>query len=119
MNKKFILKLVLVSMLSFVFSFSVLSVTKAYASTAPVVSIGVGNGNTPENTGPTHLGTYHGDIPVFATVADDDLENYHFRVVKEGGVMGDTCSLSGSLFASENQGYASTTLGKTACGFNF
>lgn len=86
---------------------------------APIASIGSGNGNIPSNTSPNHMGIFHGMIPVFATVLDDNLENYHFRVIKDGGSQGHTCTALGSLFASENQGYASTTLGKDACGFNF
>ena len=84
----------------------------------PVVSIGVGNGNSPENTGPIHGSVYNGLIPVYATLTDanNDLSNYHFRVIKDGGAQGHTCA---DLFATENQGYASTTLGKTTCGFNF
>lgn len=86
---------------------------------APIVSIGIGNGNSPENTGPTHMGVFHGLVPVFATVTDDDLLGYHFRIVKDGGIDGYTCLEELALYAEENQGYASTTLSKEACGFNF
>ena len=91
----------------------------ADANSTPIVSIGIGNGNLPENTGPTHGAVYHGEIPVYATALDDDLDNYHFRVVKVGGSEGDSCDELGSLFAPENQGYASTTQNKEACGFAF
>ncbi len=86
---------------------------------APVVSIGVGNGNTPANTGPVHESTVSGSIDVYATVSDTDLENYHFRVIKDGGSQGHTCTTLGGLFAPENQGYASSTLSREACGFSF
>ncbi|GEM_PF-4959836 len=75
---------------------------------APTVSI-----NSP---GP---GTYSGAIPVYATASGVDMENYHFRVIKDGGAQGHTCTALGALFAPENQGYASTTLNKDTCGFNF
>ncbi len=91
----------------------------ADALTAPVVSIGVGNSNFPENTGPTSGSSYYGDVQVYATITDSDLDNYHFRVVKEGGIDGFTCTDLGALFAIENQGYASTTLSKDTCGFVF
>lgn len=89
------------------------------ASPMPIVSIGVGNGNVPSNTLPAHESQVVIPFDVYATVVDDNLENYHFRVVKEGGVDGYTCLASDALFAPENQGYASTTLSKDACGFNF
>ncbi len=85
----------------------------------PVVSIGVGNGNTPENLGPVHNSVFHGDIPVYVTVTDDNIESYHFRVVKDGGLDGHTCTEELALFAEENQGHASTTLSKETCGFSF
>lgn len=88
-------------------------------SVAPVVSIGIGNGNTPENTGPVHMGVFHGVVPVFATVSDDDLLGYHFRIIRDGGFDGHTCTEELALYAEENQGYASTTLSKESCGFNF
>lgn len=89
------------------------------ASTSPTVSIGVGNNNIPENSEPIHNSIYTvGDeITIFATVSDDDLDNYHFRIIKDGSIDGYTCEEEGALFAVENQGYASTTLGKDACGF--
>lgn len=87
--------------------------------TFPIVSIGAGNGNTPENVGPVSGSSNNGDVPVYATITDTDLSNYHFRVVKDGGVDGYTCTDLGALFAPENQGYASTTLSKDACGFVF
>ncbi len=94
---------------------------QAAIGSAPVVSIGVGNGNTPANSGPTHLGVYNGTVSVHATLtdADNDLETYHFRVIKDGGSEGDTCSWTDTLSNPENQGYASSTLGKSACGFVF
>ena len=85
----------------------------------PVVSIGVGNGNIPANTGPTHNAVFNETISVFATVLDTNLENYHFRVIKDGGSQGHNCTASNALFAIENQGYASTTLSKDVCGFNY
>ena len=94
-------------------------IARAAANTPPVVSIGVGNGNTPPNASPAHGSIFHGLISVFATVLDDDLDNYHLRVVKDGGTQGHTCTVQGALFAPENQGYASTILAKDACGFNF
>jgi len=100
------------------FSFEVKQVF-ADIITAPVVSIGIGNGNSPENTSPVHGVSYNGDVAVYATITDDDLDNYHFRVVKDGGIDGYTCTELGALFAIENQGYASTTLSKSACGFVF
>jgi len=94
---------------------------QAAIGAAPIASIGVGNGNTPANSGPTHLGVYNGTVSVYATMtdADNNLETYHFRVVKEGGSEGDTCSWTDTLSNPENQGYASSTLGKSACGFVF
>lgn len=86
---------------------------------SPIVSIGVGNGNSPENTGPIFGNTYNGQVFVYATVSDTDLDNYHFRVIKDGGIDGYTCTGEGALFLPENQGYASTTLNKEACGFVF
>ena len=103
---------------SFVFLFG-FQIVSADITTPPVVSIGVGNGNLPANTSPVSGETYHGQIYVYGTVADDDLDNYHFRIVKVGESEGHTCVLEGSLFASENQGYASSTLLKDACGFVF
>ncbi len=91
----------------------------ADALTSPVVSIGVGNGNFPENTGPVSGSSNNGDVAVYATITDTDLDNYHFRVVKDGGVDGYTCTELGALFAPENQGYASTTMSKNACGYVF
>lgn len=88
-------------------------------NTAPTVSIGEGNNNAPANTGPVHGAVVQGNIDVYATVSDTNLENYHFRVVKDGGPQGHTCTSLGGLFAPENQGYASTTQSKDACGFNF
>ncbi len=110
--------------LSLVFIFSLMFALGAQhvfadVTTAPVVSIGVGNSNTPENTGPVSGSAYHGEIPVFATIIDDDLDNYHFRVIKDGDLDGYTCSGEGALFAVENQGHASTTLVKDVCGFVF
>ncbi len=99
-----------------VFSFVAAAPVAEATSAAPIVSIGVGNGNVPANLGPVHGNVYNGDIAVYATVDDTDLQNYHFRVIKDGGVQGHSCS---DLFAPISQGYASTTLGKTACGFNF
>jgi len=89
----------------------------ADSTTSPVVSIGIGNGNTPENSGPISGETYSGLIEVYATVSDTNLDNYHFRIVKSGGIDGYTCEGEGALFLSSNQGYASTTLGKDSCGY--
>ena len=88
-------------------------------TTPPVVSIGKGNMNVPANTGPLHGSVFADTISVYATSLDSDLDNYHFRVVKDGSSQGHTCISEGALFAPENQGYASTTLGKDACGFVF
>lgn len=88
-------------------------------SESPVVSIGLGNGNNPVNNSPTHMGVYHGNISVFGTVSDSDIESYHFRVIKDGGTEGHTCTEELGLFSLDNQGYASSTLGKSACGFNY
>ncbi len=87
--------------------------------TAPIVSIGSGNGNSPENLGPVSGSSINGDVLVYATITDSDLDNYHFRVVKDGGIDGYTCTNPGALFEGSNQGYASTTLLKDACGFVF
>jgi hypothetical protein len=76
-------------------------------TTFPVASIGVGNGNTPENTGPVHEQTYSGIVPVYATFTDEHPSVYHFRVIADGGVDGFTCE---DLFAPENQDY-------NKCGF--
>jgi len=103
---------------SFVFVFGVQNVS-ADVLTAPVVSIGTGNGNTPVNNSPVSGETYNGQISVYATITDDDLDNYHFRIVKVGGLDGYTCTAMGALFAGANQGYASTTLLIDACGFVF
>lgn len=87
---------------------------------SPVVSIGTGNGNLPDNTGPIHGTIYSGGlVDVYATIDDTDLDNYHFRIVKSGGGEGHTCTEDNGLFLTENQGYASTTLNKETCGFNF
>lgn len=103
--------------LSFAFTFSI---GNLLADTiAPVVSIGSGNGNIPENTGPASGTVFDGSLPIFVTVTDTDLDNYHFRVVKDGMLDGHTCTVEGSLFLAENQGYASTTQGKLACGYVF
>lgn len=98
---------------------SVLTPFLVEAAPFPIVSIGVGNGNVPSNTFPAHNSQIDAPFDVYATVVDDSLENYHFRVVKDGGVDGYTCLDSNALFAPENQGYASTTLNREACGFNF
>lgn len=102
-------------------AFVLVPFVQAAVGSAPIVSIGVGNGNTPANTGPTDLAVYNGTVPVYATITDidNDLETYHFRVIKEGGSEGDTCSWTDTLSNPENQGYASSTLGKSACGFVF
>lgn len=89
------------------------------SSTSPVVSIGVGNGNNPENLGPVHLGVYHGEVPVYGTITDDDIESYHLRVIKDAGLEGHSCTEELGLFSENNQGHASTTLGKTTCGFPY
>lgn len=114
------MKRILITILAFSLALN-LGVANVYAdvSTAPVVSIGVGNGNNPENTGPVSGNTYNGEIKVYATVTDTNLDNYHFRVIKVGDIDGYTCEGENSLFLENNQGYASTTLSKTACGFVF
>jgi len=73
----------------------------------PVASIGVGNGNVPGNTGPTHEGVYNGIIPVYATFTDGHPSVYHFRVIADGAIDGHTCT---DLFAPANQDY-------NTCGF--
>ena len=98
------------------FTFGVQKVS-ADILTAPLVSIGSGNGNSPANTGPVSNSTYNGELFVYATVSDTDLDSYHFRVIKDGGVDGFTCAGEEALFLPQNQGVASTTLGKEACGF--
>ncbi|MFZ2522375.1 MAG: hypothetical protein WAX44_00205 [Minisyncoccia bacterium] len=89
------------------------------ASTTPIVSIGIGNENTPENLGPVHNSVLHGDISVYGTVTDDNIESYHFRVVKDGGSEGHTCTEELALFDENNHGHASTTLPEEACGFSY
>ena len=107
------LLLVVVTILAFV---APTFTNAAPIQTAPIVSIGVDNGNMPLNSGPVHGGEYQGLVPVYATVTDNHLQTYHFRVIKDGAAQGHTCN---DLFASENQGYASSTLGRDACGFAF
>ncbi len=70
---------------------------------APVVSIGTGNGNTPDNTGPAHNATVSGTTTVYATIQDDHLAGYHFRIVKQGGNEGHSCGAD--LGLPENQGF--------------
>ncbi len=104
----------------FVFVFSLWTpLALAENGTYPIVSIGTGNANLPANGGPVHEQIYSGQIPVYVTAQDSDLDNYHFRVIKAGGSEGHTCTNEGDLFSAQNQGYASTTLGKSACGFAF
>lgn len=70
---------------------------------APILSIGLGNGNDPDNTGPEHGSTVDSFFDVFATFEDANSNSYHFRVVKEGGNLGHSCG--DDLALSENQGY--------------
>lgn len=73
-------------------------------TTGPVVSIGNGNGNDPANAGPVHESIVSGAINVYATVQDNNLSGYHFRIVKGASpVQGHPCG--DSLGAPENQGY--------------
>src|SRR3989338_5970013 len=75
----------------------------------PIASIGVGNENSPENTGPSHNTPYNSIVPVYATFTDEHPDNYHFRVIAEGSTEGHTCD---NLFALENQNY-------NKCGFAY
>ncbi|HRY77073.1 MAG TPA: DUF4215 domain-containing protein, partial [Candidatus Paceibacterota bacterium] len=73
-------------------------------TTGPVVSIGNGNGNDPVNAAPLHGSIVSGTINVYATVQDNNLSGYHFRIVKgDSPVQGHSCG--DSLGAPENQGY--------------
>lgn len=117
MKKALFLAILALSFLSFHKNVSALNTP--VVSESPIVSIGVGNGNTPANVGPVHESIYHGDVSVFGTVTDTDIESYHFRVIKDGGSEGHTCTEELGLFSPDNQGYASTTLSKSACGFNY
>ncbi len=81
---------------------------------APALSLAASRGSAPVVS--ISIGTNQDLVPVYATITDNHLQTYHFRVVKDGAAQGHTCN---DLFASENQGYASSTLGRDACGFAF
>lgn len=88
-------------------------------TTLPVVIVESVGGLNPAADGLVPA-VFHGNVKVYATVNDDNIENYHFRIVKNTEPIAwgsDVCTATGTLFAAENQGYASTTLGHSACGF--
>ncbi|HEX9007857.1 MAG TPA: hypothetical protein VF837_01190, partial [Patescibacteria group bacterium] len=70
-------------------------------TTPPSISIGNGNGNN--NTGPLHLGIYKDALDVYASVSDEHLSNYHFRIIKDGNRDSHNCG--NTLGNAENQGY--------------
>lgn len=58
---------------------------KRISELSPIVSIGNGNGQEPANTSPAHEEIVDtGFVPVFASVIDDNIEHYHYRVIPDG-----------------------------------
>lgn len=87
--------------------------SEEHDTTTPVVSIGSGNSNIPRNIGPAHDSFVRGSFPVYATIMEETaLDNYHFRVVKEGESEGYSDSCNETFDDPENFGY-----GK--CGYIF